>query len=219
MIINFFDINSRNPKQRKKILKKSEIKFTKNYKNFGYDYFDNNNLGIGYGSYNYDGRFKEPVKSLVNYYNLSKNSKILEIGCAKGYILKEFYDLGMNVYGLDFSKYAVKHAHSKVKHRILNWNITKGTTYLNHFFDFIFCKETLPHIDLNKIPKLINELNRIVKNKKNIFLEIQTSSTNKGLNQIKLWDETHKTLLLKNDWIKLLKDSNYEGDLYFKNLI
>ena len=47
-------------------------------------------------------------------------------------------------------------------------------------------------------------------------MEIQTSLNKKGLNQIKLWDPTHKTLLLKKEWIKLFKEHDYEGDFYFK---
>ena len=98
-------------------------------------------------------------------------------------------------------------------------DISKGTTFPNNYFDFIYCKETIPHINLKKIPKIIKEVNRIIKNKKNIFMEIQTSLNKKGLNQIKLWDPTHKTLLLKKEWIKLFKEHDYEGDFYFKNLI
>ena len=219
MILNFFDINSRKPSQRKNILNKSQFKSTSNDTKFGYDYIDNKNLGIGYGGYIYDGRFKDSVKKIINHYKLKKNNKILEIGCAKGFILKEFNLQNMDIYGLDISKYAIEESIFEIKDKLVCWDISKGTTFPNNYFDFIYCKETIPHINLKKIPKIIKEVNRIIKNKKNIFMEIQTSLNKKGLNQIKLWDPTHKTLLLKKEWIKLFKEHDYEGDFYFKNLI
>ncbi len=219
MILNFFDIKSRKPSQRKKILNKLEYKISANYNKFGYDYFDNKNLGIGYGGYFYDGRFKNSVKEIINHYKLKKNSKILEIGCAKGFILREFYYQNMDIYGLDLSNYAISESVSEIKDRLVNWDISRGTTFPDNYFDFIYCKETIPHIDKKKIPKIIKEVNRIIKNKKNIFIEIQTSINKTGLDKIKLWDPTHKTLLLKKEWIKLFKDYGYKGDFYFKNLI
>jgi ubiquinone/menaquinone biosynthesis C-methylase UbiE len=219
MILNFFDINSRKPSQRRSIINQSAYKVSTNYNKFGYDYFDNKKLGLGYGGYVYDGRFKHSAKKIINHYKLKKNSKILEIGCAKGFIIKEFFDLGMKVYGLDFSKYAINESLSEIKDRLIYWDITRGTTFPNNYFDFIYCKETIPHINIKKIPKMIEEIHRIVKKKTNIFIEIQTSSNKKGLSKIKLWDPTHKTLLLKKEWIKLFKNNDYEGDFYFKNLV
>jgi hypothetical protein len=42
----------------------------------------------GYGGYKYDGRWKPIAKNFINHYKLNKKSKILEIGCAKGFFFE-----------------------------------------------------------------------------------------------------------------------------------
>ena len=63
----------------------------------------------GYGGYYYDGRWENVVKDIMSYYNLDNNSKILDIGCAKGFLIYDFKELfpQTEVWGVDISKYAI----------------------------------------------------------------------------------------------------------------
>lgn len=224
MIEKYFFKNFFNRKSlRKKILSNyNEKKINKNYlisyKQFGKSYFDNDKIGIGYGSYKYDGRFKKSAKKLIKFFNLKKNDKILEIGCAKGYFLVEFFKLGMNVIGIDKSKYAKKKSHSLIKKYIKNFDIEKKMIFKNKDFDFVFCKEVFPHIRPNKIISIIKEMKRVVKNPKNIYIEIQTFEKKSDKQLFKKWDLTHKSCYTKNEWLKIFKKNNFTGYISFKNL-
>ena len=72
----------------------------------------------GYGGYKYiEGRWKKVAKELISDYNLTNKSKILDVGCGKGYLL---YDLkkelnGLQVYGYDISAYAIENSHPEIK--------------------------------------------------------------------------------------------------------
>ena len=72
---------------------------------FDIEYFDGDRL-TGYGGYNYNPRFwTDTVRYMVEHYELSNSSKILDVGCAKGYMM---YDLsllipGAEIKGLDIS--------------------------------------------------------------------------------------------------------------------
>ena len=60
----------------------------------------------GYGGYKYDGD-----GSVKRYYWTlwsKKGSRVLDVGCAKGFLVKDFLDLGIDAYGLDISEYALK---------------------------------------------------------------------------------------------------------------
>ena len=63
-------------------------------KKYGKDYWDGNRR-YGYGGYKYiEGRLKKVAKKIVKNYRLNNSSKILDIGCGKGYLLyeiKKFY--------------------------------------------------------------------------------------------------------------------------------
>ena len=55
-------------------------------KQYGKEYFDGDNP-YGYGGYRYDGRFESVASQMIEHYGLDSNSRILEVGCAKGYLL------------------------------------------------------------------------------------------------------------------------------------
>ena len=53
------------------------------------DYWDGNRR-FGYGGYKYiEGRWKKMALKLIKDYKLTENSKILDVGCGKGYLLYE----------------------------------------------------------------------------------------------------------------------------------
>ena len=96
MKTNFFPSkNNRKIKDREKILETlnfNKIKKNKlrSYLKYNKSYFDDKTLGIGYGGYKNDGRFKNTAKKFIKFFKLKKNMNVLEIGCAKGYLLDEF---------------------------------------------------------------------------------------------------------------------------------
>ena len=56
---------------------------------FDFDYWDGDRR-ICYGGYNYiPGRWSKVAKEMIDFYKLTNDSKILDIGCGKGYLLYE----------------------------------------------------------------------------------------------------------------------------------
>ena len=213
---NFFiEIHNRKKKRRKILnsFKKSKIKRKdlESYNRFGKSYFDNKKIGIGYGQYLYDGRFAKNARQIANFFKLKKNSKVLEVGCAKGYLLVEFLKLGMKTFGLDGSYYAKINAHKLIKKNIKKFNIEKKMPFKSDFFDFVICKEVLPHIKKNKLNSLIKEISRVVKKKNNILIEIQSFKDKSDKFFFQNWDPTHKSCFNEKEWIKILKNNDYKG--------
>ena len=73
---------------------------------FGKDFFDGERRH-GYGGFNYSPKYwTQVVSDIIEYYKLKDGSKILDIGCGKGFML---YDLtllipNITVSGLDISE-------------------------------------------------------------------------------------------------------------------
>jgi len=218
VIISLFPESSRsNEERRKRCQDDSILKHqSSNYQNFGYDYFDNEDYKLGYGGYNYDGRYIESVRKICKHYNLIKGDSVLEIGCAKGFILVEFHKLGLNVSGVDVSSYAVQHAHSDIRKFIEVGDASK-LPYDNDTFDFVLGKEVLPHIPEDKLNLAIKECIRVSKGP--IFFEIQCGSTQLELEYLKRWDGTHKVFRTPSMWDNLFKELAYKGDVHYKILI
>ena len=88
MKINFFNYKMRDFEDRYKLIDDKE-RFTRmsdDYEKFGFDYFDNEVDPIGYGGYKYDGRFYDIAVKISQHYKLKPGCKVLEIGCAKGFV-------------------------------------------------------------------------------------------------------------------------------------
>ena len=89
MKFNFFlSKNNRKIQDRRKILKslgskKIKISSLKNYHKFGRSYFDDYNIGIGYGGYKDDGRFNESASKFIKFFKLKKIQKFWKLDVQK----------------------------------------------------------------------------------------------------------------------------------------
>ena len=86
------EINVLELKNKKKILRPIDITGEQRAitDELGYDYWDNKDFP-GYQGYYYDGRWVESAKKIIKYYNLDKNSKVLDVGCGKGFLLSDIF--------------------------------------------------------------------------------------------------------------------------------
>ena len=138
-------------------------------KKFDYDYWDSDRR-ICYGGYKYiPGRWDIIAKKLISHYDLNSNSKILDIGCGKGYLL---YDLSQRlpdaqIHGIDISNYAIENAKPEVKNKLIQGNATK-LPWPNNFFDLVISINTLHCLHIYDLEIALKEMERV--GKKQIFM-------------------------------------------------
>ncbi len=79
---------------------------------FDKEFFDGDRKH-GYGGFKYNEKFWTPViPTFIEYWNLTKDSSVLDVGCGKGFML---YDLkkaisDIEVRGVDISSYAIENS-------------------------------------------------------------------------------------------------------------
>ena len=133
-------------------------------KKWGFDYWDGDRR-INYGGYRYiEGRWKSVAEEMINYYNLTNESKILDIGCGKGFLLYEFKRLlpGIEVRGIDISDYAIKNSKAEVE-RYLTHGCASKLPYLDDYFDFAFSINTFHNLSNTKLELALKEIKRVSK--------------------------------------------------------
>ena len=84
---------------------------------FDVEYFDKDRL-TGYGGYSYNPKFwTETVAHIRDFYNLNNDSKILDVGCAKGFMMHDFSLLlpKAEIVGVDIDLEILKVAKQKAK--------------------------------------------------------------------------------------------------------
>src|SRR3990167_4688588 len=101
-----------------------------------------------------------------------KGKGILDVGCAKGFVVKDLRDFGVEAYGVDISQYAVDSSEEKVKPYL---TCADARTYLKNYqdleFDFLFTRWVLDYIPFNDLSSLVSEMNRISRQQVHIVWE------------------------------------------------
>ncbi len=173
-------------------------------------YWDGNRK-YGYGGYKYiPGRWTGVAKKLIKKFKLTNNSKILDIGCGKAYLLYEIKKILPNckVYGFDISKYAIAKAHSSIRKNLYVYDAKKKLKYRKKYFDLIISIGCLHNLEINYLKNCIEEIERIGKNK---YILVESYRNNKELFDLQCWALTCESFFSKREWIWLFKEFKYSG--------
>ena len=181
---------------------------------FDKDFFDGERK-FGYGGFSYNPRYwSEVVKDFSNYYNLNDESKILDVGCAKGFMLYDFYKLNPNLdlHGIDISKYAIDNSVPEIKNKLQVANATK-LPYEDNFFDLVIAINTVHNLDKDECEIALKEISRV--SKKNAFITVDAFNNEDEKKRVYAWNLTAKTIMSIKDWKKFFSDSKYNGDFFW----
>ena len=88
------------PKTKRNVALRSEAKTSEHIrisKQFGEMYFDGPRE-FGYGGYIYDGRWATVAQDIINHFGIKPGSRVLDVGCAKGFLVKELFLLHFHNY-------------------------------------------------------------------------------------------------------------------------
>jgi protein-L-isoaspartate(D-aspartate) O-methyltransferase len=176
---------------------------------YGFDYFDNSDIRSGYSHYCYDGRFKGAAKAIAEYYDLKPGSMIADFGCAKGYLLFEFLQLGFKVTGFEVSRYAIENAQQKVQSSIVEYSSISELK--QHRLDLFVSRCVLPHLEIEEIREVIEASIEISKH--HPYFVVHTFQREKDRGDYILWDRTHRTVLTADQWREFFEP--YNGWLHF----
>ena len=182
-------------------------------KEWGYDYWDGNRE-ICYGGYFYrPGYWSDVANSLIENYRLNNQSKILEIGCGKGFLLYEMQLLlpGLDVYGLDISTYAIENAKEEIKDRLILGN-AQELPYATGQFDFAFSINTFHNLYNFE---LFNALKEIVRVSQESYICVESYTTELQKANLLYWQVTCESFYTPNEWAWFFELSGYTRDYEF----
>lgn len=183
-------------------------------KEFGQEYFDGTRTQ-GYGGYHYNEHFwKEVVLDFIDYYKLNDNSKILDIGCAKGFMLYDFKRAlpGITVEGIDISKYAIENAKEEIKSFLSVGNANNLSQFEDKEFDLVISINTIHNLPLNECKKALKEIQRVGKH---AFITNDAWRNDEEKKNMYKWNLTAETFMHVDDWKKLFEEVGYTGDYYW----
>lgn len=160
------------------------------------------------------GRRRASVEILKRIKKYKNNGKLLDIGCATGFLLDEARRRNWEVHGVEISKWAANHAREKLDLNVVRKPFKKSN-FPDKFFDVIVMMDVLEHLTNPKYTLL--EIRRILKN--DGILYISTPNINSLLSRIlkaKWWgiNKFHLFYFSKNTLEKMLDACGFKVKKY-----
>ena len=211
LITNLHKSTKRNYLER---MNNQKVKCMQIAKKYTFEYWDGSRM-YGYGGYRYiPKRWEKVAKKLIKNYQLDNYSKILDIGCGKGFLLFEIKKIlpKIDIEGIDISKYGLKNSKKEIKKFLFKKDIKKKLKYRNKEFDLVLSINTLHNLEINHLKKAITEIQRVGKKK---YICTESYRNNQELFNLQCWALTCESFFSKKEWIWLLKEFGYNGDYEF----
>ena len=183
-------------------------------KKYSKEYWDGNRKS-GYGGYKYINGYWDPiVNKLIKYYKLSNSSKILDVGCGKGFLLNDLKKKlpKIEVHGIEISKYAIKKSPSLVRRKIRNIKAQSKYPFKKNYFDLVISFGCAHNLEIYDLKKYFSEITRVGKKQ---FIMTESYRNNKELFNLQCWALTCESFFSPKEWKWIFKTFGYHGDYEF----
>ena len=181
---------------------------------FGEAYFDGPREQ-GYGGYRYDGRWVPVARRIVQHFALKPGDRVLDIGCAKGFLVKDLIDVcpGLEVFGFDISAYAVKACPPEIVGRLSVQDLRTPLPYTDNSFDSVLCINTLHNLEEDEACTALAEIERISGGR--AFVQVDAYRNEAERQMFLDWMLTARSFFKPEAWIDFFAEAGYSGDYYW----
>lgn len=177
-------------------------------KRYGELYFDGPR-DYGYGGYKYDGRWKPVATDIIQHFGLASGARVLDVGCAKGFLVHELVMQGIDAYGLDISTYAVRNCHPDVVGRIHVGNAIE-LPFADDTFDCVIAIDVVHNLKRDLAGVALREIQRLSGGR--AFVRVDSYRTPEQKAIFESWVLTAEFHDYPEGWIRLFDESAYTGD-------
>ncbi len=181
---------------------------------FAYDYFDGDRKH-GYGGFTYQERFWKPViPDIISHFKLSNESRVLDVGCAKGFFLHDLQLAlpGVEVRGIDISEYAIENSIESVRSNV-SVGDARDLKFEDDSFDLVISINTVHNLDRQDCAKALTEIQRVSGGKS--FITVDAYRNELERERMEAWNLTALTMMSVSEWKEFFKEVGYDGDYYW----
>jgi ubiquinone/menaquinone biosynthesis C-methylase UbiE len=170
---------------------------------------------FGYGGYKYiPNRWRPVAKSLIDTYNLTDNSKLLDVGCGKGFLLHEIKKIlpNIEVVGIEISEHAIKNSIPEIKNSIIKQKAQENFKFDDNHFDLVISIGCLHNLEIFDLKSSLEEIQRVSKKS---YILVESFRNEEELFNLQCWALTCQSFFNSKEWIWLFNTFRYTGDYEF----
>jgi len=191
-----------------------KVKCMRIAKEYESDYWDGDRR-YGYGGYKYlPGRWKPVAESLIQQYNLEAGSKVLDMGCGKGFLLFEMKLLqpGLEICGIDRSQHGLAHAKEEIKPFLFQHKVQDPLPFGDHEFDLVISLGTFHNLRIFELKTALAEMERVGRQG---YLMLESYRNEQELFNLQCWALTAESFFDVSEWVWLYRHFGYTRDYEF----
>ena len=211
------DLLANYPRTRRNVEERGEAKNPEDQRvarQFGREFFDGDRRH-GYGGFNYQARFWQPVvPTLRDWFGLTGASSLLDVGCAKGFMLHDLALLipGITVKGIDVSRYAIEDALEGMRPHVQVAD-AKALPFADKSFDVVISINTVHNLPRDKCAAALREIERVSRGA--AFITVDAYRTDEERERMMAWNLTAQIIMHVDEWTAFFAECGYRGDYYW----
>ena len=175
---------------------------------FDKEFFDGSR-DTGYGGYNYDGRWVPVALRMLLHYGLAAGDRVLDIGCGKGFMVKDMRALGLQAYGIDVSQYAIEQSVCPAYTLCCDARAMSKWAVPHKSYRLAVSINTLHNLEQDEVVEALRVMSAMSDNQYVMFDAYRTDEEKRRMFD---WNLTAKTILHVDEWKALFRKIAYIGD-------
>lgn len=178
---------------------------------FDKDFFDSGeDKPGGYREYALSSMYPSFEALAIHLSNLISPRRVLDVGCAKGFLVLAFRNLGIESYGVDVSAYALEQAPAQIQQHLSKVDLnTEALPFSNASFELVTASFVLPYV--YDLEHALGEIRRVMDNGAILFVKVSYPKYGSKRPTLILEKMQKKTEWRDEDaWIKELQSHGFE---------
>ena len=183
-------------------------------KEYEADYWDGDRR-YGYGGYKYiPGRWKPVAEALITNYGLKAGSRVLDVGCGKGFLLYEMQliEPGLELVGFDISAHGLASVLPELKASLFRHRAQDTYPFGNDHFDLVISLGCLHNLRIFELQTALGEIERVAKQG---YVMLESYRNEQEQFNLQCWALTCESFFDTEEWISLYRHFGYTGDYEF----
>ena len=145
-----------------------------------------NQIAKIYADYTFNRLFQYHLNEFISL--IPKDAKILDIGCGSGRDVQYFLDYNLNPIGIDISHEMINEAKTRVPNGDFKKMDMRNLKFKENTFDALWACASLLHISRKELPKVLQNLNKIIKPNGILFIALKEGEGSKIIREQKYKD-------------------------------
>ena len=183
-------------------------------KEYEADYWDGDRK-YGYGGYKYlPGRWKPVAQAMIDIYGLKAGSRVLDVGCGKGFLLYEMQliEPGLELVGFDISQHGLASSLPELKANLFRYRAQDAYPFGDKSFDLVLSITCLHNLRIFELQTALAEIERVGKQG---YVMLESYRNELELFNLQCWALTCESFFDTAEWIWLYRHFGYTGDYEF----